>query len=989
VKAVFPISYMSVTYAITGLFVALGLLGGSAVAAEIALAHGATLATFHAFSANTRNIILSQSSRIGVSDILLVRLLLILPLGLAAYALAVLGANVSPLVALVIVLRRAIEWIGEVHLSSREVQGDRGFAQRYLFMEAALGVLVVATFVFHSASLAIVLGLWAIVPLFASLRFIVRHVGSVRTIRWQTVRAMLPHFASSWVNGASIYVFRVLAGTFLVLDDAGNLFTAIGVGSFVGTLFANVWGPSLARAERLGQRSASGFFSAVLVVLGGLGLLIFAGATVENDLFSGSSKPLFFWQTLGLSMVGGVVMILAQRIRIRLLESDGGRAVFGPDALSSLLTTAAVPVMYGSLGREGMTPLYLINAVLIYIFYLSADHKTWLPAVAARSRADFAARLGIAVVLFLPMFFQLSGKIFNPPEAVWDSGGVLLKLPLPISAIGCYLGIVVLAQFSRSILSLAFILALFFGMVGASLITTSGELINERTKLILMVQYLLPMFGLVLGQQFAATPAAMPALSRGVLAVLLAVVPLQLALGWVNYEVVLEHSLYFFGVYQHLQYVPVIVSAGYLLVWGALWGDRRYTPVLYVLGALCSMYAVASFSALALALLVAGLAVLAGARAWLARDWKAPVLWICLLATAGGYLYIVRQTPEFGWKYSPTVGSAGAQSSGETGGYPQNRYIDYLAPIARHHLTGSAIDGPSDGPQQRLVSYALGKAPAAHFLEVSGRIDAGSIRVEVRSGAKTEHQDVAGTGPFALRFAIRNGVRYRVNILGLDDRGQRLAAQVHRALWQPLTDWDRFSDRILGEVGQEVAVVKPAAGSPTVQASSAPGGDAASVDIERARAAMTHRAEAQGPILSRLPLNVRERLFDWKLYSGLIASTSTTLLFGHARPLPRDILTSPHNYYLDFVYNFGVLALLPLLFLVIHTLQLVWREWRYIAGSSPVLAVVLVVAFLVLVDSMFKVTLRQPYPGIIAFFLWGLLIESLRTRREATAAPSR
>ena len=33
----------------------------------------------------------------------------------------------------------------------------------------------------------------------------------------------------------------------------------------------------------------------------------------------------------------------------------------------------------------------------------------------------------------------------------------------------------------------------------------------------------------------------------------------------------------------------------------------------------------------------------------------------------------------------------------------------------------------------------------------------------------------------------------------------------------------------------------------------------------------------------------------------------------------------------------------------------------------------------VVIDSNFKVTLRQPYPGIFAYFMWGLLLSRLRT----------
>jgi hypothetical protein len=36
------------------------------------------------------------------------------------------------------------------------------------------------------------------------------------------------------------------------------------------------------------------------------------------------------------------------------------------------------------------------------------------------------------------------------------------------------------------------------------------------------------------------------------------------------------------------------------------------------------------------------------------------------------------------------------------------------------------------------------------------------------------------------------------------------------------------------------------------------------------------------------------------------------------------------------------------------------------------------VVFALFVDSMFKVPLRQPYPGIFFFFLWGLLLAQLQ-----------
>ena len=50
--------------------------------------------------------------------------------------------------------------------------------------------------------------------------------------------------------------------------------------------------------------------------------------------------------------------------------------------------------------------------------------------------------------------------------------------------------------------------------------------------------------------------------------------------------------------------------------------------------------------------------------------------------------------------------------------------------------------------------------------------------------------------------------------------------------------------------------------------------------------------------------------------------------------------------------------------------------------DAKLLALAAVVLFLVLVESNLKVTLRQPYPGIAAYFLWGLLLARLRAPKR-------
>ena len=127
----------------------------------------------------------------------------------------------------------------------------------------------------------------------------------------------------------------------------------------------------------------------------------------------------------------------------------------------------------------------------------------------------------------------------------------------------------------------------------------------------------------------------------------------------------------------------------------------------------------------------------------------------------------------------------------------------------------------------------------------------------------------------------------------------------------------------------------------------------------------------------KIPLNVQERFGDWQLFGKGIVESEKTFLIGHAQPMPREIRSSPHNFYIDIAYTFGVLGLLPIVGLIGYTAYLCWQRRKNLSESTWWLFVI--VAYLVLIDSNFKVTLRQPYPGIFAYFLWGLLLTRLQS----------
>ena len=125
-----------------------------------------------------------------------------------------------------------------------------------------------------------------------------------------------------------------------------------------------------------------------------------------------------------------------------------------------------------------------------------------------------------------------------------------------------------------------------------------------------------------------------------------------------------------------------------------------------------------------------------------------------------------------------------------------------------------------------------------------------------------------------------------------------------------------------------------------------------------------------------IPRNVTDRLADWKLYGSGIVESAQTILIGHPAPFQREVKTSAHNWYLDVAYNFGLLALLPIFFLGACTAWLLWQKRE--AVPTAVFWLTAIVFYLVILDNNMKVSLRQPYPGIFTFFLWGMLLSRLQ-----------
>lgn len=790
---VFPLAIMANTFAMMLVMIGLSLFGKPVLAADFGLIHGATVALFYAFSGNARSLILAESGEIGAAGILRLRLLLLLPLGILAFMLCIGVVDGSWLFVLLLVVRRAVEWLAEIFLSEQELHHQGRAALRFLLIQGCLSLALLLALL-DGGVLALPMTLfWSLSPLIGciSLGLLGRALRHPMPLL-PSIRQLLPHFGSTAVIGVSVYVFRLFILLVAGKQVAGDLFSAFALGGILGAVFSQALGPTMVRHEQrsTGSGRLMRLFNLMLaaLLLAGAGLVALVWSLPQ--VLDWTQKGQLFWLAVGCSLAGGVVMVLAQRIRLRIIQVEIGGDVLGSDILANILLVASIPFVFYGLGVNALALLYLLGALLSWVFYASERHGL-LPQ---RDSGWFGQRrlLLIALAIFLPLFFQLQGGLFRDPSSSFSSGGVLALLPIPLSVLACYLGMVLLGSYSQARLALLSLFFVFIGMLLTSLLLGLGTTGEGRLKLILLIQYILPMFALVLGQQFGGREDALVLVARAALLVLLAIVPLQLLATLMAGTPMLSPSLWLFSIYQHLQYVPLLFVAAYVLALFGLWGRAGLDGWLQGLTLVMGGYVVLSWSLLAGLLLALGL-----------------------------LLFLLQQS-----------GRGGCAA-------------------------------------RRL---------ALPLLAVGGAL---------------------------------------------------------LALW--------YIHALLQDGGSTLLP--------------------ASAD-----------------------LSLREYLERWTFYIDGIAGSWTSALFGHASSPQRDLYPSALNYYLDFAYNFGLLGLLPLVLLALYSLVAVMRRWRAFWTSAQALGLALVVIFMLTLDSAFKVGLRQPYSGVIMFFLWGLLLAQIArptTRPEA------
>jgi len=835
------------TYAMTILLVVLGLADKVAMAAEIGIVQGATLALFYAFSANARSLILNPASKISAQSVMASRLMLLIPLAGAAYLLSVVPAGVDRLLAIALILRRCMEWLGEVHLSEMEHSGNEKFTRYYLVLQVILLAMVLAWFLCGFPCPLIGLFIWALTPLIISLRYIWKSLVAVPDLLTGISSSILPNLGSTVIIGITVYIFRIMILLIVGKEAAGNLFTAFAIGGLTGGVFANALGPSIVLHEqRSGNRHFPFMLRMVLYMSLLLGVAVSAASILELPVLDWTGKSFFFWLATGLSIIGGVIMVYAQRIRLRLLQHDEEHDVFGPDVMSNILLIASVPFTYWLLGMKAMSGLYLLSSLLAYVFYLSSKKDITEQPL---KPVDKIIRMAIAGMLLFPVFFQINNGIFRDATINYNSGGVLANLPIPLSVLACYGGIILLSGYQRAYISFSTIFFTCILMTMATIISTHSDPSQQQAKLILLIQFILPMFALILGQLYNHWKMDEDGryYEKMFLFVLAVLIPWHLIATFYQDFIYLAPSLGLFSIYQCYQYVPLILASAYLIALFALWPSPNHRLLLLILAPLMAIYAAASMSFLTIAMLLAGWLGFAVFQ-WVSNHEKLPVIvFLLCVMLSFSYLYYAKSHSE-------------------------------------------------------AVAFKFGDSASVE-------------KLRQQNHQPTEVQSQQGTRTIDLETERSK-------------EGTQFSDQQEKERQK--------EQRILLQIKENEKLYK-----------------------------------------IKIPANTLIRMHYWHNYVVKIVSSPKILLIGNNEIPDRAEYPSAHNYYLDFIYHFGVIALFPVLALLTYTCTMIYRQRKKIFYSPGLTGLCCVTMFLLLIDNFLKVGLRQPYSGIFTFFLWGLLLSRL------------
>ncbi len=976
---VFPFAFSLNMFSMTALLIVLGIFGEAKIAADVGIIQAAAAVVFMAFGSNARNIILSRNESITIQQFFKFRCFFLVPLALLAYFLSKGFIDIANEFVFLLLLRKCIEWIVELQISERECMDDRGYAYLYSGIQVVVFLSILISLYTGTENYILVsLFVWSISPGFQLLPFLKSMLRRDKG-KYMPWAEFMPHLGSSYIIAISTYVFRILIILLAGKVLGGLLFSAYAIGGMINSVYTYALGPTLAAKSNLNSNNRNwNILKIVLITLMSLGVLIALLSTYNSE--ADLSETQFYYLAIGLSLIGSGIMLLAQRKRIHMIQIDKD-SVFVPDVLANILIISTVPFAFYLLGSKVLPSLFLWNAILNYLIYIipSINNK-WQEnsknPIAENALLEYLNRSSIQIVILIliitPVFFQLNSNIlFDSPAMIFDSAGKLTKLPLPISIFACFFGFILLINFKRCYSSAIFIFVFFVAMILSIIFTSSDNNPGELGKIILMIQFILPVFALLLGQSYIEPVNKKNCFEAIFLYTLFIIVPFEVIATLSQATGILTPYLYFFSLYQHLQYMPPIYIGLYFLAVVALHDQFSSRALILMLAPFIAIYAVLSFSTLSMVVLMSGVilsAILLSANKRFSFALSITVLigvFVCVAMNiekldlyeegTKNNMYLQHKNAYIKDKslLNPLVAIWGEASSFDNeqyrAGLDAYEIGDYL--YAYDLLSATAVQGGVNAPH---AMYLVAKMYAE-----------GLLRNTDNNKAIAWYTMSAEHGYLDAQFKL--GEIYGAGLIVQKDYAKAI-------LW-----YTKAAERNHREAHARLAQIhREGNGEETLE----------QYNIEKHNGGLKQNESTKEDNITlhsgfdeKSNINVRKSI--WGHYLGSINTNLVEILFGHDKRINREVAASAHNYYLDIVYNFGVFSLLPIIALIMFTIISVFKHRHRIITSPRILGLVAIVFYSIFVDNSLKVGFRQPYPGILMFFLWGVLLANLQQHQSS------
>ena len=364
----FPLAAAINFFSITALLILAGLTGNGELAANIGIVQGAILVVFLSLSGNARNLILASSTEEIEKKLFYFRLTVLLPAVMTIFFLCA-GIVETPVWLIGgLIIRRCSEWVAELQLANREKNSDYTFASRYIWINLiAFSPLFLSLIFSEGIVFYFILYAWSIAPAVLVWPFVRWILGLGRSS--VNFSGIVQHIGSSVIIGTSTYIFRILIVLLAGKSLGGLMFTAYALGGVVSALYTYALGPSSMVKKKEMNRSKTLIVFVIVCML--IGLAIILAPSIMRDSLEYNS---LFIYGVGFSLIGGGIMLLAQKQRLvilQILKKD----VFVPDALANILLISTIPFAYYLFGQFSFTVFFLLSAVLNLFFYAFLAQK--------------------------------------------------------------------------------------------------------------------------------------------------------------------------------------------------------------------------------------------------------------------------------------------------------------------------------------------------------------------------------------------------------------------------------------------------------------------------------------------------------------------------------------------------------------------------------------------------------------------------------------